>query len=55
MTDPEFLDDAKKARLDVDGPMTGQELEEFLAQANKTPPAAAKRINDIFNAYTEQK
>jgi tripartite-type tricarboxylate transporter receptor subunit TctC len=55
MTDPEFLADAKKAKLDVDGPLTGEEVEKFLAVVNQTPPAAAKRINDIFNAYTEKK
>jgi tripartite-type tricarboxylate transporter receptor subunit TctC len=55
MADPGFQEDAKKARLDIDGPMNGQEVERFLAVVSQTPPAAAKRINDIFDSYGDKK
>jgi tripartite-type tricarboxylate transporter receptor subunit TctC len=51
--DPDFLADAEKAKLDVVGPMTGQQIEGFLAETFKSPPAYAKRINDIFDEFSK--
>ena len=55
VADPAFVAEAQKQQLDVDDPMTGKEVEEFLVRMSKTPPSAAQRINDIFKNYTDKK
>ena len=49
--DPAFLEEAAKSNLDVDGPMTGQEIEALVVRMSKTPPAVAQRINDVFDRF----
>jgi tripartite-type tricarboxylate transporter receptor subunit TctC len=50
--DPDFVAEATKMGLEVDSPMSGEELARFVAAAAKTPPELAKRVNDIFSAYS---
>jgi tripartite-type tricarboxylate transporter receptor subunit TctC len=48
MRDPAFIEEAHKAELETVAPMTGQELEAFVKDVFQSPPAYAKRINDIL-------
>ena len=43
MKDPGFIDDAKKARLNL-GPTTGQQLAQVVEDAYKTPPEVIERV-----------
>ena len=55
--DPKFLADVARMHLEVDDPLTGQELTELVAQVNKTPLAVNKRIEAIYDDFkgVEQK
>jgi tripartite-type tricarboxylate transporter receptor subunit TctC len=53
--DPMFLADAKKADLEVTEPMTGEEVQAFVAEMSKTPKSNAERINEIFSKFTRGK
>jgi tripartite-type tricarboxylate transporter receptor subunit TctC len=55
VNNPELVADAIKQELDVIEPMTGQEIEKFVAEMSKTPPEYAKRIEDALAAYTAKK
>jgi tripartite-type tricarboxylate transporter receptor subunit TctC len=46
MKDPAFLADAEKSRLELD-PVTGEEMEEMIKQAFKTPKALVQRAMEI--------
>jgi tripartite-type tricarboxylate transporter receptor subunit TctC len=48
MRDPEFLADAKKAKLDIDA-MTGEEVEKIVARYFKLDPAIVARLKTILN------
>jgi tripartite-type tricarboxylate transporter receptor subunit TctC len=51
--DPKFIADVAKANLEVDDPMTGQQLEALVSKLNKTPASVAKRIQDIFDSFKD--
>ena len=51
LKDPEFLAAAAKARLDVDGPMTGEELAAMVAKVAATPSAVVERIQKVFEEF----
>ena len=55
LKDPGFMAEAEAASLDIVEPMTGDELSQFVNQMMKTPASYAKRIEDIFTKYGEQK
>jgi tripartite-type tricarboxylate transporter receptor subunit TctC len=55
VSNPDFVAECVKADLDVIEPMTGQEIEKFVAEMAKTPPAVAKRIEDALAAYSAKK
>ena len=48
MKDPEFLADAKKAKLDIE-PITGQEMEQTIARLFKLDPALVAKLKSILN------
>jgi tripartite-type tricarboxylate transporter receptor subunit TctC len=52
LKDPGLLAEAAATKLEINDPMTGSELQAFVAKTNATPPAAVKRINDAFLHYT---
>jgi tripartite-type tricarboxylate transporter receptor subunit TctC len=43
MKDPQFVADAKKTQIDV-SPMTGAEVEQFIARLSSAPPAVVERV-----------
>lgn len=43
MRDPQFLADAEKTQIDV-SPMTGEEVENFIARLSSAPPAIVERV-----------
>jgi len=43
MKDPQFIADAKKTQIDV-SPMTGAEVEQFIARLSSAPPAVVERV-----------
>jgi tripartite-type tricarboxylate transporter receptor subunit TctC len=47
MTDPAFLEDAKKGHVEVD-PVTGRELQDIVAKVMKTPPAVLARAKSFL-------
>ena len=47
--DPEFLEDAKKSKLDVD-PMTGEELEKTVHGLFKLNPAVVAKLKEALEA-----
>jgi len=47
MQDPEFREDAKRSGLEVDGPITGQEVDEVLGAIYTTPKAIVQRYEAI--------
>jgi hypothetical protein len=48
MKDPDFLADAKKAKLDIE-PITGQEMEQTIARLFKLDPALVAKLKNILN------
>jgi tripartite-type tricarboxylate transporter receptor subunit TctC len=49
MTDPEFRADAKRNGLEVEGPITGEEVDETLGAIYATPKAIIQRFEAIRN------
>ena len=49
LKDPEFLEDAKKSKLDID-PMTGEELERTVAGLFKLSPALVAKLKEALAA-----
>lgn len=47
MKDPEFLAEAKKARLDID-PITGEDIEKTIVDIKNIPPATFERLKGII-------
>ena len=47
LADPEALDEAKKARMDVD-PATGEELEKLVNEIFSSPPEVVERVKKIL-------
>ena len=43
MKDPQFVADAKKTQIDI-SPMTGEEVEQFIARLSSAPPAVIERV-----------
>jgi tripartite-type tricarboxylate transporter receptor subunit TctC len=44
MKDPQFIEDAKKTRIDI-MPMTGDEVEQFIARLSTASPTTIERVN----------
>jgi tripartite-type tricarboxylate transporter receptor subunit TctC len=53
--DPKFIEAVEKAHLEVDGPMTGEELSALTARLLETPPSVVKRINAAFEKFQANK
>jgi tripartite-type tricarboxylate transporter receptor subunit TctC len=51
MGDPKFIADAERARLSVEGPMTGDELATLVAKLSATPPSLVARVNQMFESF----
>jgi tripartite-type tricarboxylate transporter receptor subunit TctC len=49
MKDPEFLADAVKTQIDI-SPMTGEEVEAFIARLSTASPAVIERTKQAFRA-----
>lgn len=49
MKDAAFLAEAKALKVEVDGPLTGGQLQDVIARANQTPPKIAARVRALFN------
>ena len=47
MKDPEFLADAEKRKLDID-PITGEQVQDIIADLFRTPPAVVERVKKIL-------
>ena len=43
MKDPQFEVDAKKTQIDI-SPMTGEEVEQFIARLSAAPPDVVERV-----------
>ena len=43
MKDPQFIADAKKTQIDI-SPMTGEEVEQFIARLSSASPAIVERV-----------
>lgn len=47
--DPEFLDDVKRSRIDMDGPSDGAAVESLIRQLYATPKPVIDRVTDLRN------
>jgi tripartite-type tricarboxylate transporter receptor subunit TctC len=45
--DPALLEDAAKAKLDVE-PLSGEEVQQLVAKVYATPPAIVKRTHEVL-------
>lgn len=55
MKDPAFLASVQKARLAVDGPMTGEQLAAMVARLSATPQSIVQRIEQAFTNFNAGK
>jgi tripartite-type tricarboxylate transporter receptor subunit TctC len=51
---PDFVAEVTGANMDVTDPMNAQEVAAFVQEKSKAPKSYAKRIDDIFSAYSKQ-
>jgi tripartite-type tricarboxylate transporter receptor subunit TctC len=49
LKDPEFLDDIKRSRIDMDGPSDGAAVEALIRQLYATPKAVVDRVTELRN------
>lgn len=47
MRDPEFLAEAERTKLEVNNPVTGEEVQAIVAEVMRVPPDQAKKLADI--------
>ena len=52
MKDPAFIADAEKLQLEL-SPMTGEALQELVAELSRTPPEIVKRVRNALDAPTK--
>lgn len=50
MKDPQFVKEIEAAQLEVDGPMTGEELERLVAEEAATSPSIVERLERLITA-----
>jgi tripartite-type tricarboxylate transporter receptor subunit TctC len=48
MKDPQFVADATKTQIDI-SPMTGEEVEQFIARLSSAPPAVVERVKQAVS------
>lgn len=53
--DPAFLADLTKSRLEIESPMTGEEVAELTIKLAATPPEVVKRIELLLRQFHNQK
>jgi tripartite-type tricarboxylate transporter receptor subunit TctC len=53
VVDPEFLADVKAQKLEMDGPMNGEDLAKLVAEEATTPPEAVQRIQNAIDKFKE--
>jgi tripartite-type tricarboxylate transporter receptor subunit TctC len=53
--DKDFLADVTKADLELVEPMSGEELQAFVAKMSETPKSAIELLNKTFAGYSEKK
>jgi hypothetical protein len=46
MKDEQFIADAKKTQIDI-SPMTGEEVEQFIARMSSASPAVIERVKKV--------
>ncbi len=51
MNDPEFRKDVASVNIEIDSPMTGEELQKFVADEAGTPADVVRRISDAVTRY----
>lgn len=49
VADPEFRNEAERRGLDVNAPMTGEQIDAMIAQLYATPEAVVVKVNDLMN------
>lgn len=48
MRDPEFLAEADRAKMEINNPTTGEEVQELVAEILRTPPDLAKKLATVL-------
>jgi hypothetical protein len=51
VNDPGFVSEANRIGLEVDSPMSGEDLSAFVLKASRSSPAAARRVSEILAAF----
>ena len=51
MSDAEFRKDVAALNIEIDTPMTGEDLQKFVVEEASTPPTVVKRISDALSRF----
>jgi tripartite-type tricarboxylate transporter receptor subunit TctC len=54
VADPEFVAEARKQALDVEDPMSGENLQELIRQLNATPKNVSSTLVNLFTEYNRK-
>ena len=54
VADPDFLAGARKQQLDVENPMSGEDLQDLILQLNATPKDASSALVKLFTEYNHK-
>lgn len=54
VADPEFVDEARRQALDVEEPMSGEDLQDLIRQINATPREVSASLVNLFADYNRK-
>ena len=52
--DPEFVQEARRQALDVEEPMSGEDLQDLIQQIQATPKSVSSTLVNLFNDYNRR-
>ena len=54
VADPEFVQEARRQALDVEEPMSGEDLQDLIQQIQATPKSVSSTLVNLFNDYNRR-
>jgi tripartite-type tricarboxylate transporter receptor subunit TctC len=54
VADPEFINEARRQALDVEEPMSGEDLQDLIQQIQATPKSVSASLVHLFNEYNRK-
>ncbi len=55
LADPDFRKEAEHQKMELDDPLSGEELAEVVTRVSQTPPAVVRQMVDLFQKYNDKK